>query len=41
LELQDIDGNGGWGTYGARYADFLGLELKISGSGPNRLYRLV
>ena len=35
-ELQDIDGNGGYGTYkndGARYAIFLDLELKISGSG--------
>jgi hypothetical protein len=43
-ELQLIDGNGGWGTYkndGARYAKFLGLELKVSGSGPNELYRLV
>jgi hypothetical protein len=43
-ELQDIDGKGGWGTYkndGARYANFLGVELKISGSGANRLYRLV
>jgi hypothetical protein len=43
-ELQDIDGNGGWGTYkndGRRYAEFLGCELKISGNGPNRLYRLV
>ena len=43
-ELQEIDGEGGWGTYkndGARYADFLGLELKISGSGANRLSRLV
>ncbi|UFX48596.1 hypothetical protein HAP47_0018805 [Bradyrhizobium sp. 41S5] len=43
-ELQEIDGNGGYGTYkndGARYAAFLALELKISGSGTNRLYRLV
>ncbi len=44
VELQDIDGNGGWGTYkndGKAYADFLGLELQISGSGSKRLYRLV
>jgi hypothetical protein len=44
LELQDIDGNGGYGTYkndGARYATFLDLDLKISGSGDNRLYRLI
>ena len=43
-ELQEIDGNGGWGTYkndGRAYADFLGLELKISGSGLSRRYRLV
>jgi hypothetical protein len=43
-ELQDIDGNGGWGTYkndGARYAKFLELELRISGSGANELYRLL
>jgi hypothetical protein len=43
-ELQDIDGNGGYGTYkndGARYASFLKLELKISGSGSNRLYQLI
>ena len=43
-ELQAIDGNGGWGTYkndGAAYALFLGLELKVSGSGPNELYKLV
>jgi hypothetical protein len=43
-ELEDIDGNGGWGTYkndGERYADFLGGELKIRDSGPRRRYRVV
>jgi hypothetical protein len=43
-ELEEIDGNGGWGTYkndGRAYADLLGLELKISGSGSTRRYRLV
>jgi hypothetical protein len=43
-ELQDIDGNGGYGTYkndGMRYASLLKLKLEVSGSGPNRLYRLI
>jgi hypothetical protein len=43
-ELQEIDGNDGWGTYkndGARYAEFLRLKLQISGDGSSRRYRLV
>ena len=35
-ELQEMDGNGGWGTYkndGKRYADFLGGTLHIWGRG--------
>ena len=40
-ELQEIDGNGGWGTYrndGKRYADFLGGMLRIWGSGQRERY---
>jgi hypothetical protein len=43
-ELEDIDGNDGWGTYKndlKRYADFLGGEPRIWGSGPGRRYRIV
>ena len=43
-ELEDIDGNGGWGTYKndlKRYADFLGGEPRIWGSGPSRRYRII
>jgi hypothetical protein len=43
-ELQEIDGNGGWGTYKndcAVYAELLGAECKIWGSGASRRYRLV
>jgi hypothetical protein len=35
-ELQDIEGNGGWGTYkndGKRYAYFLGGTLHVWGGG--------
>ena len=40
-ELQEIDGNGGWGTYkndGKRYADFLGGKLHIWGEGKSERY---
>jgi hypothetical protein len=40
-ELQDIDGNGGWGTYkndGQRYADFLGGRLRVWGEGKSERY---
>jgi hypothetical protein len=40
-ELQQIDGNGGWGTYkndGKRYADFLGGTLHIWGEGKSKRY---
>ncbi|WP_298107438.1 hypothetical protein [Bradyrhizobium sp.] len=40
-ELEEIDGNGGWGTYkndGAEYADFLGGKLHIWGEGKSRRY---
>jgi hypothetical protein len=40
-ELQEIDGNGGWGTYkndGKRYADFLGGTLHRWGSGQSERY---
>jgi hypothetical protein len=40
-ELQDIDGNGGWGTYkndGKRYADFLGGTLRVWGEGQSERY---
>jgi hypothetical protein len=40
-ELQEIDGNGGWGTYkndGKRYADFLGGTLRIWRSGQSERY---
>jgi hypothetical protein len=40
-ELQEIDGNGGWGTYkndGKRYADFLGGTLHIWGEGKSKRY---
>jgi hypothetical protein len=40
-ELQEIDGNGGYGTYkndGAEYAEFLGGKFHIWGKGPSRRY---
>jgi hypothetical protein len=43
-ELQDIDGNDGYGTYihdCGRYAEFLGLECKVTGTGSRRCYELV
>lgn len=43
-ELQDIDGNGGYGTYSRdceRYAEFLGLRCKVTGIGAGRRYELI
>ena len=43
-ELQEIDGNGGWGTYkndGKRYADFLGGTLHRWSSGQSDRYWIV
>jgi hypothetical protein len=40
-ELQNIDGNGGWGTYkndGKRYAVFLAGTLRVWGEGQNERY---
>jgi hypothetical protein len=40
-QLQEIDGNGGWGTYkndGKRYADFLGGKLHVTGIGATECY---
>jgi hypothetical protein len=40
-ELEEIDGNGGYGTYkndGARYAEFFGGELHTWGGGKSRRY---
>jgi hypothetical protein len=40
-ELQEIDSNGGWGTYrndGKRYADFLGGTLRVWGEGKSERY---
>ena len=40
-ELQEIDSNGGWGTYkndGKRCADFLGGTLRVWGEGKSEQY---
>jgi hypothetical protein len=40
-ELEEIDGNGGWGTYkndGEEYAHFLRGKLHIWGGGKSRRY---
>jgi hypothetical protein len=40
-ELQEIDGNGGWGTYkndATAYADLLGGTLRVWGGGQSERY---
>jgi hypothetical protein len=41
LDLREIDGGGGWGTYkndGKRYASFLGGTLRVWGGGDSERY---